>query len=250
MRSLLIVALSGYLLSASAGEVTVAVAANFTTTAGELARAFEAETGHQVRLVSGSTGRLYAQVVNGAPFDVLLAADVERPRRLEAGGQAQAGSRRTYAIGRLVAWSRDPALAGRNCLEALHDDDPGRIALANPDLAPYGAAAREYLERSGLWERLSGRAVLGENVAQTLQFTVSGGARIGFVAAAQLTSPALPAAACSHEVPADAHAPIEQQAVLLVRAEDNAAAVMFLDWLVAVDAQSIIEDAGYRRPGS
>ncbi len=250
MRSLLFVALFGSMLAAHAGEVTVAVAANFATTAGELARAFETRTGHRVRLVSGSTGRLYAQAVNGAPFDVLLAADVERPRRLEADGLAHAGSRRTYAIGRLVAWSRDPALAGRDCLEALRDPGAGRIALANPDLAPYGAAAREYLERAGLWASLSPNAVLGENVAQTLQFAVSGGARIGFVAASQLESTALPEASCASPVPADLHAPIEQQGVLLERADENAAAVAFLDWIVAPEAQSIIEDAGYRRPGS
>lgn len=248
MRSLLFVALFGSMLAANAGEVTVAVAANFATTAGELARVFEARTGHHVRLVSGSTGRLYAQAVNGAPFDVLLAADAERPRRLEAGGQARAGSRRTYAVGKLVAWSRDPALAGRDCLEALRDADAGRIALANPELAPYGAAAREYLERAGLWESLRAHAVLGENVSQTLQFAASGGARIGFVAASQITTPALPAASCVSAVPEDMHAPIEQQAVILVHAGENMAAAEFFEWLLAPEAQSIVEDAGYRRP--
>lgn len=234
----------------SAETLTVAVASNFATTAGELAAAFETETGYDVVLVRGSSGKLYAQIVNGAPFDVFLSADAERARKLEDSGLALPGSRFTYAIGQLVAWSRDPALAGADCLQALGNDAPGRIAIANPGLAPYGLAAKQYLQHAGLWERLEGRLVIGESIAQTLQFAAAGGARIGLVAVAQLDVDGLPAASCMTPVPAGTHAPIEQQAVVLTRAQNGDAALAFASFLNSAAARQAIAKAGYLLPES
>ena len=184
---------------AAAGEpILVAVASNFAQTAAQLAERFEEQTGTAVRLSSGSTGKLYAQVVNGAPYDVFLAADAARPAILERSGHAVPGSRRTYAIGRLVIYST----RADDCLAVLQDPDAGHIAIANPDTAPYGAAARDFLRQAGLWEAAQPRLVTGENIAQVLQFVASGNAELGFIAHSQLRAPSLPEATCSWRVPA------------------------------------------------
>jgi len=227
--------------SQAADTVAVAVASNFRNTAAQLAGRYTEVTGDAVQLSSGSTGKLYAQIVNGAPFDVFLAADAERPALLERGGHAVTGSRFTYAIGSLVlVSSRAP-----DCLAALRDPATGFVALANPQTAPYGAAARQYLEREGLWDDVSSRAVYGENIAQAWQFAFTGNAVVGFVARAQvLASPDKPS--CSYNVPTDAHDPIEQQAVLL--GAGNRAAQAFLDFLHSDVARNIIEQGGYEVP--
>ena len=216
-------------------SILVAVASNFSRTASELAARFEDDTGIEVRLSTGSTGKLYAQVLNGAPFDLFLAADPDRPALLEAAGRAE--SRFTYAVGSLVVWS---ATAG-DCRKAL--SEARRVALANPDTAPYGRAAREYLQDAGLWESVAARAVYGENIAQALQFVATGNAAVGIVARAQLGSPNLPPATCSWSVPTEVHAPIEQQAVLL--SGRSRAAREFLDYLHTQAARGIIERHGY-----
>lgn len=233
--------------SASADTLTVAVASNFAPVARQVADLYEAGHDERVVLVRGSTGKLYAQIANGAPFDVFLAADAERPRKLEEDGHAVAGSRFTYALGKLVIWSRDPRLEGRDCREALADA-AFTIAIANPLLAPYGAAAREYLQHSGLREDVKGRLIIGENIAQTLQFAAAGGASIGFVAASQLEAPVLPEATCTAFVPADMHAPIEQQAVLLTTSDSRAAAESFLVFLERDDVRALIRRSGYSLP--
>jgi molybdate transport system substrate-binding protein len=224
-----------------ADSITVAVASNFARSAVELAERFEAETGIPVRLSNGSTGKLYAQIVNGAPFDVFLAADTERPARLEQTGHAVPKSRFTYAKGALVLWSRS---AG-DCQVALGDGSSGRIALANPKTAPYGKAAVEYLSGAGFWDSVSGRAVYGENINQALQFVATGNAVVGLIAKSQLAAPELPAAACTWEVPSASYTGLEQQAVLLARAADNAAAKSFYAWLQSDAARKIIGRHGY-----
>lgn len=226
-----------------AESVLVAVAANFTATARQVADAFEQASGHDVKLVAGSTGKHFAQIVNGAPFDVLLAADRERAERLEREGRARPGSRFTYALGRLVLWR--PA-AGRTGTDGrvLDTGDFRHLALANPRLAPYGLAARQTLERLGLWGRLQDRMVFGENVGQTFRFVDSGAAELGFVALAQVRQ----AGADASEwwvVPASHHAPIEQQAVLL---SDALPAIAFLEFLQNDPARDIIRAAGYGVP--
>ncbi len=227
---------------AFAGDVvTIAVASNFSSAAAELASRFTIATGIEVRLASGSTGKLYAQILNGAPYDLLLAADAERPALLERSGHAIAASRFTYATGALVLWSRDTT----DCLATLADPEAGHVALANPATAPYGRAAREFLEYEGLWAAVSGRAVYGENIAQTLQFVATGNAVLGLIARAQLGSEQLPSAACAWEVPADTHSSLDQQAVLLARAASNPGARRFHDFLRSPAAREIIRSHGY-----
>ena len=221
--------------------VTVAVASNFSTAAAELSSRFTGDTGIAVRTASGSTGKLYAQILNGAPFDVFLAADTERPARLERSGRAVAGSRFTYATGALVLWSRDAP----DCRAALADRDAGRVALANPETAPYGRAAREFLQNEGLWQAGSGRAVYGENIAQTLQFVATGNALLGLIARSQIGAPQLPRPSCTWDVPAALHSGLEQQAVLLQRAAGNADARRYLEFLRSTAATEIVRRHGY-----
>ena len=233
---------------ASEPAVLVGVASNFRHTAIEVAAAFEAAHGHEVVLSSASTGALYAQVVNGAPFDVVLAADAARPARLERNGQAVSGSRYTYARGSLVLWSSAAADDGPACLEAFRNARDGRVALANPETAPYGAAAREVLRRLGLWEAVTPRRVTGENVGQAMAFAATGNATWAFVAAVQLRLPGVPAPGCTWRVPADYHAPIDQQAVLLTRGAALPQARAFHEFLRSEAARRIIADAGYTLP--
>jgi molybdate transport system substrate-binding protein len=221
------------------------VASNFAGTAERLASDFERDEGFGVRLVTGSSGKLFAQIANGAPFDVFLSADQARPEELERQGLAVPGSRMTYALGRLVLWSRQPEYEGKNCLDELARLDAGKIAIANPRHAPYGVAARDFLHNAGLWERLEPRLLVGENIAQTLQFAATGGARFALVAAAQLQSTNVPVASCSAAIASDRHAPIRQQAVLLQRAVDNSAALAFLAYLKGPAAIAVIKAAAY-----
>lgn len=228
--------------------VTVAVASNFAKTAAEVSSAFTEASGIPVRASHGSTGKLYAQVINGAPFDVFLAADSERPLLLEQSGYIVSGSRQTYAIGSLVLWSSDERLRGKDCLEVLERGEYGRLALANPQTAPYGSAAREFLIAAGLWESASQRAVFGENIAQTLQFVATGNATLGLVARSQTDDPGLPPAACAWAVPASSHAILRQQAVLLKRARGNPGARRFAEFLSTPAAREIIVRHGYTVP--
>ena len=223
-------------------SVNVAVASNFTSTARQIAARFHDATGTSVRLSSGSTGKLYAQIVHGAPYDVFLAADVERPLLLEQSGVAVTGSRFTYAVGSLVVYS----ISATDCLAALGERRGGFVAIANPSTSPYGKAARQYLEAVGLWEAVSARTAFGENISQTLQFAATGNATIGIVAGSHMQAKELPAAACLYEVPGDTHAALEQQAVLLDSGKQGAAA--FLEFLRSDEARRIIAQDGYGAP--
>lgn len=232
---------------AAAGEdyVTVAVASNFGAAAREIAARFEQDSDYAIRVTTAATGKLYAQVINGAPFDVLLAADAERPRRLEAAGAGVAGTRFTYARGRLVLWSR----TAQDCHAALRNEDGGRVAIANPETAPYGTAARSYLQQVGLWGDVRKRLVTGENIAQALQFAASGNAELGFIARSQLQAPSLPPASCSWPVPESMHDPIDQQAILLQRGAASHGAKAFLGFLRSDAGRAIILRHGYGLPG-
>lgn len=226
--------------------VTVAVASNFKVTAAELAVVFEAETGHRVRLSAGSTGKLYAQIVNGAPFDVFLAADAERPRLLAESGLGIETSRFTYATGSLVLWFADPATAGRDCRKLLEGGLNGRLAIANPELAPYGRAAREFLVKAGYWALLEDRLAVGESIAQAFQFVATANAEAGLLALSQTTQRTRMAPrGCVWQVPRSMHAPIEQQAILLDRAAGNPAALALLEFLQNKAAREIIAAHGY-----
>lgn len=231
---------------AGAGQLTIAVASNFRTPAEEIGELFTDETGHRVRLSSSSTGNLYAQIRNGAPFDIFLAADSRRPRLLEEDGLGLAETRVTYALGRLVLWSRDPGLVGSDCRQALADTGGGRIAIANPIIAPYGKAAKQFLVAEGLWTGVESRLVYGENIAQALHFVASANATLGLIARSQALDPRLPTATCDWAVPAELHEPIAQQAIVLRRAYDNAAAAEFVAFLGSAAAIRVIERFGYK----
>ena len=231
---------------AATGEdvVTIAAASNFSLAVDEIAVQFTASTGQPVRVTTASTGKLHAQVVNGAPFDVLLAADSARPESLEASGAGVPGTRFTYAIGQLILWSRQLD----DCRGALDSPGNARIAIANPETAPYGAAAREFLQDADLWESTRSHLVIGESISQALQFAASGNAQLGFIARSQLQAPSLPQATCTWPVPTALHAPIEQQAILLQHGRDMDGAKRFLQFLRSDASRVIIKRHGYRLP--
>ncbi len=227
----------------SAGEALIAVAANFIAAANRLGAAFTERTGHNVRFSFGSTGRLFAQIVHGAPFAVFLAADAERPARVETRGLAVPGSRFTYAIGRLVLLSIDRAQVVDDGA-VLQTDGVTRLAIANPETAPYGAAALDVLRHLGVYDRLHPTLVRGDNVAQALQFVVTGHVPLGFVALAQMTA-LDPHLGSTWIVPTTHHRPIRQDAVLLRAARGNPTAAAFLDFLRTPIAHHIIRASGY-----
>lgn len=226
------------------GVARVAVASNFAEAARKLAADYAKHSGQKIEISSASTGKLYAQIVNGAPFDVLLSADAETPRRLVEEGLAEGATLHDYAIGRLVLWSRDPArvkdgeaLLRRGAIE--------RLAIANPDLAPYGAAARDALDYVRRWEELRPKLVLGENVGQAAQFVVSGAAPLGLLPRALVQEARKTTPGSGWEIPASWHAPIVQSAVLLKRGQRNPAARGFLKYLQSPAAKQRIHAFGY-----
>lgn len=226
-----------------AGEVLVAVAANFTDASRLLAERFAQHTGHQARISYGSTGKLYAQIEHGAPFEVFLAADSRRPALAEEQGLAVSGSRFTYARGKLVLWSPQPGRFedGEDYLAT-----PGTrpLAIANPRTAPYGLAAQQVLEHLRLWPAWQSHLVRGDSIAQTFQFVASGNAEAGFVALSQVRAwPDQNGALWP--VPDSYYQPITQQAVLLKRGEGNPAATAWLDFLRSAPARAVIEQFGY-----
>lgn len=243
-RNFIALAVSVLAVPAAAETVTIAVASNFAPTAAELSTRFEETSGHTVRLVRGSSGKLYAQIVNGAPFDVFLSGDRERPERLERAALIVDGSRYTYAVGQLVVWSADEVTRG-DCLAALETGDR-KVAIANPSLAPYGIAAQAFLSKRGWWEALQTRLVYGENVSQAAQFVATGNAVVGVLAASQLGLLPVAATTCLYRVPAADHAPIEQQAVQLKSPSSGLAAGEFLRFLKSAEATAVIERHGYR----
>jgi molybdate transport system substrate-binding protein len=215
----------------------------------KIAAAFKADTGHDAKLSFGSTGAFATQIRNGAPFDVLLAADHETPERLEKDGHGLAvpGSRFTYAVGALVLWSaREGYVDAKGAV--LGKGDFERIAIANPKLAPYGAAAVETMKHLGLYDKLQPRIVQGENISQAFQFVATGNAPLGFVALSQVTQDGRIAKGSAWVVPASLHAPIKQDAVLLAKGKDNAAATALLQYLKGEKARGIIRSYGYELP--
>ncbi|CAG35186.1 molybdate ABC transporter substrate-binding protein [Desulfotalea psychrophila] len=230
--------------SASAEQIRVAVASNFTGAIKEIASSFQAKTSHKVVLLFGSTGKHYAQIKNGAPFDAFFAADVRRPKLLEEEGLAVAGTRFTYAMGTLVLWSADPQLLDDSAT-ALKEGRFHHLAFANPKLAPYGKASQQVLENLGLWKQLQPKFVRGENISQALQFIKSGNAELGFIALSQLKSGKADLQGSLWKVPVALYSPIEQQAVLL---RDNKVAAQFLEFAKGEEALKIIRGFGYSCP--
>jgi molybdate transport system substrate-binding protein len=235
--------------AARAGVVQVAVASNFSAPMQKIAAAFERERGHQAVLSFGATGKFYAQIRNGAPFEVLLAADDRTPARLLEEGHGVAGTVYTYAIGQLVLWSAQPGLVDPQgaVLEALASGQRrGKLAVAEARLAPYGAAAWQVLDQRGLSARLRAHVVTGENIGQTFQFVRTGNALLGFVALSQVMVDGRISGGSAWVVPPGLHAPLRQDAVLLQRGRTNAAAQALLDYLRSDTARAIIAAHGYR----
>ena len=251
MKSRLMLALASdhFFTLVQAGEVTVAVAANFTAPMQKIVQAFEQDTGHKAQVALGATGKFYAQIKNGAPFAVLLAADDETPARLEKEGVAVAGTRFTYATGRLALWSKQPNLVDDKgeVLRSPNLDKLGihKIAMANPKLAPYGAAAMEVIHKLGVQASVTPKLVQGESIGQTYQFVSTENAQLGFVALSQISFDGRIAQGSAWVVPQDLHTPLKQDAVLLNAGKDNAAAHALLKYLQADKAKSIIRQYGY-----
>ena len=242
--AVLCIGLVGTALGARAEPVRVAVAANFAAPLQRIAAEFKRDTGHKALVSVGATGKFYAQISQGAPFDVFLSADDETPARLVAEGAALADSRFTYALGRLVLWSAQPGYVDEQGA-VLKRGAFRHLALANPKTAPYGAAAVEVLQSMGLLDELRPRFVQGENIAQTHQFVASGNAELGFVARSQVWKDGRVTDGSAWRVPASLHAPIRQDAVLLTAARNNAAALALLRYLKSAKARALIAGFGY-----
>ena len=230
---------------AVAEEVRVAVATNFLATAKEIITHFEQDTAHVVVVSSGSSGKLYVQIKNGAPFDVFFSADVDRSALLEEEGFAVRGSRFTYAVGRLTLWSADSDLIDKNGKTVLSDGTFEHLAIANPKTAPYGTAAQHTLQALGLWGHVKDRLVQGENIGQTFQFVFSTNAALGFVALSQVLDGKINGAGSRWDVPEGLHDPLRQQAVLLVNGQGNDAARAFLSYVKGPKALNVIQRFGY-----
>lgn len=232
------------LQSAQAAQVRVAVASNFTAPMQEIAALFEQETGHETILSFGSSGKFLAQIKNGAPFDVFLSADQEKPTVLANEQTTAKASQFTYAIGTLVLWSSDTTreITGP---DALTNQPFNKLALANPRLAPYGKAALQTLTALQLKEKTEPHWVQGENISQTYHFVASGNAEIGFVALSQVTENGEIRKGTGWVVPKHYYEPIKQDAVLLQRAEHNDAAHALLSFLKSPAAHAVIRDYGY-----
>jgi len=244
LRGLLVLGLLAGHGVALSERVTVAVASNFAAPMRQLATAFERETGHRVVMALGSTGSFYAQIRHGAPFQVLLAADAVTPQRLEREMLAVPETRITYAIGRIALWSAAPGRVDAKG-QVLQTNPPQKLALANPQVAPYGAAAMQVMERLGVLPALRGTLVQGESVAQAYQFVASGNASMGFVALAQIQTEGRIDKGSAWVVPAHLHDPIRQDAVLLIPGRNQAGAQALMAFLRSAPAQTILRAHGY-----
>ena len=227
-------------LPAAAGEVIAAVAANFTEPAQEIATLFTEKTGHTVTYAFGPSGQFYAQITQGAPFEVFLSADAARPKKAIEEGYAVAGSDFTYAVGKLVLWSADPARVDDK--GAVLKTDLEHVAIADPKSAPYGAAAIEAMQKLGVYETLEPKLVTGKSITQAYEFVATGNAPVGFVAYSQVIGKTV---GSSWMVPADLYQPIRQDAVLLKTGAEDAAAKAYLDFLKTPEALEIIRKYGY-----
>lgn len=231
-------------LPALADEVQVAVAANFTGPMQVISALFERDTGHKAVMAFGATGKFYAQITNGAPFEVFLSADDKTPARLVNEGNGVAGSEFTYAVGTLVLWSTDPKLVDAKG-NILKTGGFKHIALANPKAAPYGASAMQTMTRMGVLDKLQPLFVQGENISQTHQFVSTGAAELGFVAYSQVIKNGTIGSGSGWLVPGNLHDPIRQDAVILAKGKDKPAAIALMNYLKGEKAQTVIKSFGY-----
>lgn len=236
-----------YTSNTTAAEIRVAVASNFLATMQDIQQLYETTSEDRLIVSAGSTGKLYAQIYHGAPFDVFLAADELRPSKLVEDGHAISGSQFPYALGRLSLWSSLQKHTNGNCKAILESGNHGRIAIANPKTAPYGTAAAEVIDTLGLSQRLKGKMARGENIGQTFQYVQTGNAELGFVSQSQLMS-LKQISGCHWHIPETLHSPLVQDAVLLKRARNPESAKRFLTFLQSEKTRSIIQSAGYGLP--
>lgn len=241
MRYRFIVVITLLLLSnaSMAGQVSVAVASNALGAVKSLAQMFEKQTGHKVRISSGSTGKLYAQIMHGAPYDVFLAANAREPERLEQAGKIVSNSRFTYALGKLIAFSDSDMVLNESTIKKfLSSNIVSRIAIANPKTAPYGLAAQQAMQKLGIWQGVQQKIIRGENVSQTYQFVASKNAQVGFFAKSQILQ--VKTTGQYWEVPGEYYQPIRQQAVWLLRAKENPAVAKFIQFMKSASAADIL----------
>ncbi len=244
IRLLTVTALLTVSVISKADTTLVAVAANFTKPMTDIAEAFEKTTGHSAKLSFGSSGKFVAQIENGAPFEVFLSADDKAPAKLEQSGFAVANSHFTYAIGKLVLWSATANLVDAQG-EILSKGGFKHLALADPKLAPYGAAALEVLKNKNLLNKLQPLFVQGENIAQTYQFVSTGNAELGFVALSQVIDNGKISSGSAWQIPENLYTPLHQEAVLLKKGEDNPAASALMQFLKSPEAKAIVSKYGY-----
>jgi molybdate transport system substrate-binding protein len=233
----------------AAQTLIVAAASDVQSALPAISAQFEKETGHKVTLTFGSSGNFFMQIQNGAPFDVLLSADIDYPRQLERAGLAEHGSLYEYAIGRIVLWTRnDSGIDVRRGLIVLTAPQVRRVAIANPDHAPYGRAAVAALRHEHLYERVQGKFVRGENISQAAQFAQSGSAEVGVLALSLALAPALKSVGTYLEIPSSFYPPIEQAAVVLARSQQKTQAQQFIDFLKKPESVRILESYGFVVP--
>ena len=244
LQVLMAAAVGATVLPARADEVLVAVAANFVGPLAKIGEGFTAATGHTLKVSSGATGKFYSQIVAGAPFEVLIAADDDTPRKLIAEGYGVTGSHFTYAIGKLVLWSAQPGYVDDQGA-VLTTGTYAHLAIANPKLAPYGRAGTEVLRARGLGDALAPKLVTAESIAQAYQFVATGNAELGFVALSQVAVPGKPATGSYWLVPPSLYGEIRQDAVLLKTGEKNPASAALLAYLKSPAAKALIQSYGY-----
>src|SRR3954452_13976588 len=235
---------------AQTAELTVAAAADLSSALPEIGQAYEKKTGIKLKFSFGASGAIAQQIHNGAPFDIFFSADTDYPKQLIAGGEADAASLHEYAIGNLVLWvpAESPLDVGQKGMDILLDASVKKIAIANPQHAPYGRAAVAALKHAGLYDRLAERFVLGENVSQAAQFAESGNAQSGFVALAHALSPNVKGTGRFWVVPADYYPPLQQGVVVISRSQHKKEAAEFLEYLKSKEASDVLRKYGFTLP--
>jgi molybdate transport system substrate-binding protein len=231
-------------------QLRIAVAANFIVPMQAVVGEFEKQNNIKVDLSPASTGTLFTQIENGAPYDLFFAADIVRPKKLEDEGRIIVDSRFTYAIGKIVLWGRDDDLAEdfADLESILSSDRFRRLSIANPDLAPYGEAAQEALQQLGDWDDLQSKIVRGENINQAYQFVRSGNAQLGIIALSQITRPDREISGSHWEIPEALYKPIEQQAVILSESTNQQMAASFMEFMKSDEIGLLIREFGYKLP--
>ena len=231
--------------NAQAAEIKVAVASNFANMLKEIAVEFQKDTGHQLAITPGATGKFYAQISNGAPFDVFLSADDETPRKLAQEGKAIAASQFTYAIGRLALWSPNPEMVDKNA-DILKTDKFKFIAIANAKVAPYGQAAVQTMQKLGVLTKIEPRVVQGESISQTYQFVSTGNAQLGFVALSQIFENGKIKTGSAWIVPEEMHEQLKQDAVVLQSCKHMSACQALMDYLKSEKVKKMMASYGYK----